>query len=119
MADSGRAISRHPLPAGSFLAAAAVVAALLLVAGRYGFHRDEYYFIESGRHVAWAQPDNPMLVPYLAAGWYSVVGGHLWAFRILPALSAAAFVLIAGLVAPIFQPRVRRPISRAISSWIA
>lgn len=92
-------MSRNRLPVGSFVAAGAVVLLLLLVAGRYGFHRDEYYFIESGRHPAWAEPDNPMLVPYLATGWYTVVGGRLWAFRILPALSAAGYVLIAGLIA--------------------
>ena len=58
-----------------------VTAVLLVVAGRYGFHRDEYYFVVTGQHAAWATTDNPMLVPYLAAGWYSLVGGHLWAFR--------------------------------------
>lgn len=78
---------------------AAVGLALMLAAGRYGFHRDELYFIESGHHPAWAEPDNPMLVPYLAAGWSEVVGGRLWAFRILPALAAAGFVLVGALVA--------------------
>ena len=76
-----------------------LVLVLMLVAGRYGFHRDELYFVESGHHPAWATPDSPMLVPYLAAGWYDVVGGHLWAFRILPALAVASFCLIAGLLA--------------------
>jgi hypothetical protein len=99
VADSGLVVRGSRLPAGSIIAAAAVVVVLLLVAGRYGFHRDEYYFIESGHHPAWAEPDNPMLVPYLAAGWDAVVGGRLWAFRILPALSAAGYVLIAGLIA--------------------
>ena len=47
-----------------------VVLALLLVAGRYGFHGDEFYFVVTGRHLQVAAPDNPMLVPYLAAGWY-------------------------------------------------
>jgi 4-amino-4-deoxy-L-arabinose transferase-like glycosyltransferase len=40
-----------------------------------------------------------MLVPYLAAGWYALVGGQLWAFRILPALAAGGYVLLGGLVA--------------------
>jgi hypothetical protein len=35
-----------------------------------------------------AGPDNPMLVPYLAAGWYALVGGHLWAFRIMAFVAA-------------------------------
>ncbi|QGN31969.1 glycosyltransferase family 39 protein [Microlunatus sp. Gsoil 973] len=86
-------------PLGCFLAAGGVALLLMIFSGRYGFHRDEYYFIESGHHLAWAQPDNPMLVPYLAAGWSTVVGDHLWAFRLLPALAAGCYVLISGLVA--------------------
>lgn len=79
-------------PAKVWLTAAALFAVLALSGGRYGFHRDELYFIEGGRHLAWAQPDNPMLVPLLAAGWYEMVGGRLWAFRLLPAVTAALVV---------------------------
>ena len=76
------------LAAGVLVIAGLVVVALVLVAGRYGFLGDEFYFVVTGRHLQLAAPDNPMLVPYLAAGWYAFVGGHLWAFRILPALAA-------------------------------
>ena len=69
---------------------------LMIVAGRYGFHRDELYFIEGGHHLDWAQPDNPITVPLLATGWHALVGGHLAAFRILPALAAALTVLVAA-----------------------
>ncbi len=72
---------------------------LLLVADRYGYLGDEFYFVVTGRHLQLAAPDNPMLVPYLAAGWYALVGGHLWAFRILPALAAGGYVLLGGLIA--------------------
>jgi Dolichyl-phosphate-mannose-protein mannosyltransferase len=73
--------------------------ALLLVADRYGYLGDEFYFVVTGRHLQLAAPDNPMLVPYLSAAWHAVVGGHLWAFRILPALAAGGYVLLGGLVA--------------------
>ena len=86
-------------PAGVFIIAGLVVLALLLVADRYGYLGDEFYFVVTGRHLQLAAPDNPMLVPYLAAAWYAVVGGHLWAFRILPALAAGGYVLLGGLVA--------------------
>lgn len=83
-------------PRGPWVVAGLLFGVLMLVSGRYGFHRDEYYFIEGGRHPDWAQPDNPMLVPLLAAGWHELVGGSLVLFRILPALAAAGVVLIAA-----------------------
>jgi 4-amino-4-deoxy-L-arabinose transferase-like glycosyltransferase len=87
------------VPAGVFIIAGLVVLALLLVADRYGYLGDEFYFVVTGRHLQFAAPDNPMLVPYLAAAWYAIVGGHLWGFRILPALVAGGYVLLGGLVA--------------------
>lgn len=70
---------------------------LVAVGGRYGYHRDELYFIEAGHHLAPGQPDQPVLVPILAAAWHTLVGGHLWAFRILPAIAAALTTLVAAL----------------------
>ncbi len=92
-------LERHRLPAGAYAAAGAVVALLLVVGGRYGFHRDELYFIEGGRHLALAQPDNPILVPLVATWWHDLVGGSLWAFRILPALTAGTYVLLGATTA--------------------
>ncbi len=86
------------LPWGVWVVAGLMVAALMVVAGRYGFHRDEFYFVVTGEHPALAAPDNPMLVPYLAAGWYALVGGNVWAFRILPALAAGGYVVIGALI---------------------
>ena len=79
------------------MAAAVLVVVLVAVGGRYGYHRDELYFLEGGHHLAWAQPDNPPLVPLLAYGWDALVGHHLTAFRVLPALAAGVTVLVAAL----------------------
>jgi Dolichyl-phosphate-mannose-protein mannosyltransferase len=92
-------VSLPRIPAGVFMIGGLAVLALLLVADRYGYLGDEFYFVVTGRHLQLAAPDIPMLVPYLAAGWYALVGGHLWAFRILPALAAGGYVLLGGLVA--------------------
>src|SRR6187455_63344 len=81
---------------GSWVVAGLLVILLLTLAGRYGFHRDELYFIEGGHHPDWAQPDNPMTVPLLAAAWHDLVGGSLLAFRILPAVVAGCTVLLAA-----------------------
>jgi 4-amino-4-deoxy-L-arabinose transferase-like glycosyltransferase len=111
-------LDQPPAPLSRWIWApvAAVLLALLLVAGRYGFHRDEFYFIESGHHPAWAEPDNPMLVPYLATGWHHLVGGRLWAFRILPALAAAGFVVVAALTAREFGGRGRHQVAAATAT---
>jgi hypothetical protein len=81
------------LSRGPWIVAGLLVVLLLTLAGRYGFHRDELYFIEGGHHPDWAQPDNPMTVPLLAAAWHDLVGGSLLGFRVLPALVAGGTVL--------------------------
>ncbi len=103
------------LPLGVWLVAAIIVLALLSVSGRYGFHGDEFYFVVTGRHLQAAAPDNPMLVPYLAAGWYALVGGHLWAFRILPALAIGAYVVVAALTARTYGLGRRGQVAAAIA----
>ena len=85
------------VPRGSLVTALVLGGVLALVGGRYGYHRDELYFIEAGHHPAFGQPDQPVLVPLLATAWHTVVGGHLWAFRILPALAAALTTVVASL----------------------
>jgi hypothetical protein len=68
-------VSLPRIPAGVFMIGGLAVLILLLVAGRYGYLGDEFYFVVTGRHLQLAAPDNPMLVPYLAAGWYALVDG--------------------------------------------
>ena len=87
---------RRETPPGTFAVAAVLGAVLALAGGRYGYHRDELYFVVAGRHPAFGYPDQPPLVPLLAAGWDAVTGGHLWAFRLLPALVAALVVVVAS-----------------------
>lgn len=75
------------------------VLVLVAVGDRYGFHRDELYFVEAGRHPALGYADQPALVPLLATAWYDAVGGSLRAFRLLPALAGGAVVSVAALTA--------------------
>ena len=58
-----RAASLAPRPV--WLVAAAVVALELAVSARYGFHRDDLYFVVAGRHAAFGYVDQPPLAPML------------------------------------------------------
>lgn len=80
-----------------FVVAVAVTAgfALLLhlaVAGRYGFFRDELYFIACGRHPSFGYVDQPALIPLIAAAT-QLFGHSLVILRAVPAIAAAGTVV--------------------------
>ena len=83
------------------LAALAVGTALLLLAfaGRYGYHRDELYFLRAGRELAFGYVDQPPLTPLLALVMDELVPGSLVALRLPSALAAGLLVLVTGLIA--------------------
>jgi 4-amino-4-deoxy-L-arabinose transferase-like glycosyltransferase len=85
--------------AGLLLVAAPLVALLLLVAGRYGYHRDELYFLVASRHLAWGYVDQPPLTPALAGFARLLFGDWLPGLRLLPALAVGALVVVTGLIA--------------------
>ena len=77
----------------------AITALHLSFAGRYGFFRDELYFIACGARPAWGNVDQPPLIPLLAYAWDALGGGSLFWFRVLPALGAGALALSTGRLA--------------------
>src|SRR4051812_42030448 len=79
--------------------AAGLLVLLVLTSSRYGWHRDELYFVVAGRHPAWGYPDQPLLTPLLAAGLYRLGDGSLGVLRLASALAAAAAVVLVGAVA--------------------
>lgn len=79
--------------------AGGAVALLLVVAGRYGFHRDELYFIEAGQHLAFGYVDQPPLAPALARAQTALLGVAPWAVRVVPALATGVTAVLAGLLA--------------------
>jgi 4-amino-4-deoxy-L-arabinose transferase-like glycosyltransferase len=87
------------LPGGAWLASLGAAALLLLVSPRYGFHRDELYFIVAGRRLDWGYVDQPPLTPLVARAAESVFGTSPFALRILPALAVALVALLAALMA--------------------
>ena len=66
---------------------AVVFAVLLAFATRYGFHRDELYFIECARHLEASYVDQPVLTPLLAWVSLKLFGVSLLGLRMWPALA--------------------------------
>lgn len=71
----------------------------LVVSARYGFHRDELYFLVAGRHLDWGFVDQPPLVPLLARVMETIGGTSPSAIRTLSALTIGAVVPVAALTA--------------------
>ncbi len=91
---------RQPLARGPVRGAAAAVSGLLLaLSGRYGYHRDELYFLQAGRHLAWGYPDQPPLVPLIARVMSGLAPDSVVVLRLPSTLTAAAIVVLTGLIA--------------------
>lgn len=91
-------------PVGVVAAIAAVVH--LVVATRYGWHRDEFYYVICGRHPAWGYVDQPPLTPLLAAAAAALPGGLL-PLRIVAIAAQIGCVLLTAVLAAQFGGRRR------------
>ncbi|MDX1659158.1 MAG: glycosyltransferase family 39 protein [Nitriliruptorales bacterium] len=72
---------------------------LLVLAGRYGHHRDELYFLEATHHLALGYVDQPPLVVYVAWLQTRLFGVAVDTLRYVPALASAASVVLGALLA--------------------
>jgi 4-amino-4-deoxy-L-arabinose transferase-like glycosyltransferase len=87
-----------PLAIAPVLGIGAAVAVLLVaLAGRYGYHRDELYYLASGRHLAWGYPDQPPLVPLIAQVMSNLAPGSLVLLRLPSALVTGVLVVLTAL----------------------
>jgi hypothetical protein len=78
---------------GIALIAAVAVAVEMAVSARYGYVRDELYFLAAGHHLAFGYVDQPPLTPLLARISAAATGNALVGFRVLPALALAVLVV--------------------------
>ena len=89
-----------PVAARVLLPPALVILLLhLAIAGRYGWFRDELYYIDAGKHLAGGYVEYPPMVALLAAFQRAVFGPSLAALHVLPAVTGAVIVVVTGLMA--------------------
>lgn len=95
------AASRVPWCAAALvgLVALAKLVLHLATAGRYGYFRDELYYIACSRHLDWGYVDQPPLIALVTWLELHIGGQSLHALRFLPAVAGAALVVLVALLA--------------------
>lgn len=94
-----RAEQLAPIDKWIYVVGAAMFALLMSVSGRYGFHRDELYFLDCARHLQAAYVDQPVFTPLVAFVSLKLFGVSVVGLRLWAALAAFASVVIGGLLA--------------------
>jgi 4-amino-4-deoxy-L-arabinose transferase-like glycosyltransferase len=96
-----------------------LLAGLLALAGRYGYHRDELYFLAAGRRLAWGYDDQPPLTVVVARLMDELAPGSLVVLRTPSALLAAASVLLVAAIARELGGDRRAQLIAAIATAVA
>jgi len=82
----------------AYLLALATVVLHLAFCHRFGYYRDELYFIDCAKHLSWGYVDQPPLVPFVT--WLTgPLGYPVWALRFLPGVLAGVTVLFGCAIA--------------------
>ena len=97
--DAPPAAGPQPFDRRVIWAGGVVFAVLMALSPRYGFHRDELYFLDDARHLQASYVDQPVLTPLLAWVSLKLFGVSLPGLRLWPALAAGATVVVSGLTA--------------------
>lgn len=79
--------------------AVAKVVFQLATSALYGAHRDEFYYLAGGHHLAWGYVDHPPLVPWIYRLSETLFGHSIPALHVFPALIGGVFVVLGALLA--------------------
>jgi 4-amino-4-deoxy-L-arabinose transferase-like glycosyltransferase len=92
-------VTRASLTRGAWIVAGATVLWHLATATIYSYHRDELYYLASGRRLAWGYADHPPLTPLLYRIGEKLFGSSPLGLHVMPALLHGAIVLLTALIA--------------------
>lgn len=84
----------------------------------YGLHRDEFYYLASGRHLAFGYVDNPPLVPWLYRLADVLFGSSPEALAVIPAVVGGAMVILAAALARELGGGRRAQLLTAAAAWL-
>jgi len=90
----------------------------LLTANLYGAHRDEFYYLESGHHLAWGFVDNPPLVPLLYRVSETIFGHSILSLAFIPALLGGIFIILGALIAADLGGGRRAQVVTSLVAWL-
>jgi 4-amino-4-deoxy-L-arabinose transferase-like glycosyltransferase len=79
--------------------ALAELSLLVATANRYGYHRDELYFIQAARHPAFGYDDQPPLTPLLGRLSSALFGDDPRGLRVVSAVATALVVVLVAAIA--------------------
>lgn len=96
-AEQGSNHANAPAVGLIVLIAGAKLVLHLLLSGRYGYFRDELYYLDCGRHLAWGYVDHAPMIG-LVARTALMLGGSLHV-RTFPAIEGALVVALTMLIA--------------------
>src|SRR6202453_1016706 len=83
----------------AWVLAAVAVLVQMLTDGRYGYFRDELYYIATSNHLAFGYVDFAPLAAWVLRVNRALFGESLHALRLLPALAGGAQIVLTGLIA--------------------
>lgn len=101
--ELGRRRRRHGVgDSGVTLIVLGAVSLEMAVSARYGYHRDELYFLAAGQHPALGYVDQPPLAPMVARLASLLFSNTLVGLRVIPALLLGWLAWTSGCIARLY-----------------